>query len=163
MEKSMKKCLKFLLMCVWVVAVAIAQPSYAQKSTAKKPATTQKKAVAKKPAAQKTVTQKKTTQKPKSKAKPAAKTTKPKAKTETYTNPNIKNLQNQRKEIQQKIRQQEQALKVNQADVKQRLQNLLSLNTAIDERQRNIDNIQKDMTSSMAIVSSPVSKRVLNS
>ena len=35
---------------------------------------------------------------------------------------------------------------VNQADVKQRMQNLFSLNSAIDERQRNIDNIQKDIT-----------------
>ena len=141
MEKTMKKYLKIWFLCVLTALVAVAQPSFAQtkkktptKSTAVQRRQPAKKAVAKKPAPKK------------SKAKPAAKTTKAKAKTETYTNANIKNLQNQRKEIQQKIRQQEQALKANQADVKQRMQNLFSLNSAIDERQRNIDNIQKDIT-----------------
>ena len=62
----------------------------------------------------------------------------------TYTNPSIKGLQNQRTQIQKQIKQQEQALKANQADVKNRLQNLMVLNTAIGERQKSIEGIQLD-------------------
>ena len=54
-------------------------------------------------------------------------------------------MQGQRSQIQKKIKEQEQALKKNQADVKQRLNTLITLNTQIDERQKNIDGIQKDI------------------
>ena len=67
-------------------------------------------------------------------------------KKETYTNASIKGLQNKRTQIQKKIKQQEQALRANQADVKKRLQNLMAINTEIDNRQKNIDNIQKDIS-----------------
>lgn len=40
---------------------------------------------------------------------------------EKYTNSSIRGLQNQRSQVQKKIRQQEQALRANQADVKKRL------------------------------------------
>ena len=131
---------KIGFMCLLAVVMIAAQPSFAQK----KPVATQKRAP-RKPAA-------KPAQKKSTKAKPVQKntstkkkTTTKKAKTETYTNSNIKNLQNQRQEIQKKIRQQEQALKANKADVKQRLQTLLTINTAIGEHQRNIESIQKDI------------------
>ena len=56
-----------------------------------------------------------------------------------YSTPSIKGLQNQRTQIQKEIHVQEKALKANQEDVKQRLQNLLLLNTSIDERQKSIE------------------------
>lgn len=80
---------------------------------------------------------------------PAKKTTTKKkatAKKDTYSNASIRGLQKQRSQIQQKIKQQEKALRANQADVKKRLQNLMVINTEIGERQKNINNIQKDIT-----------------
>ena len=68
-----------------------------------------------------------------------------KKKSPVYTNASIRGLQGQRSQIQKKIKEQEQALKKNQADVKQRLNTLITLNTQIDERQKNIDGIQKDI------------------
>ena len=66
--------------------------------------------------------------------------------TASYTNASIRGLQNQRSQVQKKIRQQEQALRANKADVKKRLQNLMVLNTEIGERQKKIDNIQSDIS-----------------
>ena len=68
-----------------------------------------------------------------------------KKRTTVYTNASIRGLQGQRYKIQKKIKEQEQALRQNQADVKLRLQNLITLNTQIDERQKNIDGIQQDI------------------
>lgn len=64
--------------------------------------------------------------------------------TASYTNASIRGLQNQPQV--QKIKQQEQALRANKADVKKRLQNLMVLNTEIGERQKKIDNIQSDIS-----------------
>lgn len=75
----------------------------------------------------------------------AAKKTTSKSKATSYSTPAIKGLQAERNQIQQKIRQQEKALRANQADVKKRLQDLLVLNTQIDERQKNIEGIQQDI------------------
>ena len=77
--------------------------------------------------------------------RPAGRKTTTKGKAPSYSTPAIKGLQAERNQIQQKIRQQEQALRANQADVKKRLQDLLVLNTQIDERQKNIEGIQKDI------------------
>lgn len=96
-------------------------------STARK--TTASKTKAKKAPTKKTTTKKKTT-----------------AKKDAYSNASIRGLQKQRSQIQQKIKQQEKALRANQADVKKRLQNLMVINTEIGERQKNINNIQKDIT-----------------
>lgn len=95
-----------------------------------------------------TTTKKVTTNKNKRTAtpkRPAGKKTTTKGKAPSYSTPAIKGLQAERNQIQQKIRQQEQALRANQADVKKRLQDLLVLNTQIDERQKNIEGIQKDI------------------
>ena len=89
----------------------------------------------KKAPAKKTTTKKKTTSRKKATAKK-----------DTYSNASIRGLQKQRSQIQQKIKQQEKALRANQADVKKRLQNLMVINTEIGERQKNINNIQKDIT-----------------
>ena len=84
-------------------------------STARK--TTASKTKAKKAPAKKTTTKKKTT-----------------AKKDAYSNASIRGLQKQRSQIQQKIKQQEKALRANQADVKKRLQNLMVINTEIGEQ-----------------------------
>lgn len=66
--------------------------------------------------------------------------------TASYTNASIRGLQNQRSQVQKKIKQQEHALRANKADVKKRLQNLMVINTEIGERQKKIDNIQSDIS-----------------
>ena len=103
---------------------------------AKTTAQTRKTSTARKKApAKKTTTKKKATSRKKTTAKK-----------DTYSNASIRGLQKQRSQIQQKIKQQEKALRANQADVKKRLQNLMVINTEIGERQKNINNIQKDIT-----------------
>ena len=101
----------------------------------------QKSAQAKKP--QKTILKKANPTQKQAASSKKAKATKKKA--PVYTNASIRGLQGQRSQIQKKIKEQEQALKKNQADVKQRLNTLITLNTQIDERQKNIDGIQKDI------------------
>ena len=74
------------------------------------------------------------------------KTTKKKStKTVRYSNSSIKGLESQRSQIQKKIKQQERALRTNQSDVEKRLQDLMILNTAINDRQKNIDSIEADI------------------
>lgn len=74
------------------------------------------------------------------------KTTKKKStKTARYSTSSIKGLESQRSQIQKKIKQQEKALRTNQSDVKKRLQDLMILNTAINDRQKNIDSIEADI------------------
>ena len=63
----------------------------------------------------------------------------------TYSNASIRGLQGQRASIQKKIKEQEQALRRNQADVKKRLEDLMILNGEIDQSQKKIDGIQKDI------------------
>lgn len=67
-------------------------------------------------------------------------------KTATYTNPSIKNLRNQRAGVQRKIKEQERLLRANKADVKKRLDNLIAINSEIDQRQKSIEGIQQDIT-----------------
>lgn len=94
----------------------------------------QKRRVAPKAKAKTTTTVKKTTRRP-------AKVTK-KATAKPTT---IKSLQGQRAAVQKRIKQQEQALRNNQATVKRRLRDLLVINSEIDSRQKSIDGIQKDI------------------
>lgn len=109
------------------------------------------------PYAQKTAQRKKTattartvrTQKKTTKRKPAARR-QSKAPTRAekkaaYSNASIRGLQGQRANIQKKIKEQERALRRNQADVKKRLQDLMVLNGEIDQRQKNIEGIQQDI------------------
>jgi peptidoglycan hydrolase CwlO-like protein len=100
----------------------------------------------------KTTTRSRTTQTTKSRqAGKSTRTTTRKAtaktgkKSVTYSNASIRGLQSQRAAIQKKIREQEQALKANRADVEQRLRNLLVINGEIDQRQKNIEGIQRDI------------------
>lgn len=66
-------------------------------------------------------------------------------KTTVYTNASIRGLQSQRADIQKKIKEQEKALRENQADVKNRLKNLFVINSEIEDRQKSIENIEKDI------------------
>ena len=65
---------------------------------------------------------------------------------DAYANTSIRGLQNERSKIQKKIKMQERALRENKADVKKRLDNLLVLNSQIDEKKKNIDGIQQDIS-----------------
>lgn len=130
--------MKRLFLLSLLVLTVLVMPAQ-QKRTgtkAKTTAQTRKTSTARKKApAKKTTTKKKTTSRKKATAKK-----------DTYSNASIRGLQKQRSQIQQKIKQQEKALRANQADVKKRLQNLMVINTEIGERQKNINNIQKDIT-----------------
>ena len=121
-----------LLMALAFVVV----PCRAQqkKAVGKKPKTAVagKKTAAKKTAAKKTTTKKTVSKKASTKKKAAPQ-------------PSIKGLQNQRQQIKKKIRQQEQALKANKADVAKRLQNLMVINSEIEGRKKAIDGIQGDI------------------
>ena len=90
------------------------------------------------PTRQRTRTTKTTTKKKKTTKKKSTKTVR-------YSNSSIKGLESQRSQIQKKIKQQERALRTNQSDVKKRLQDLMILNTAINDRQKNIDSIEADI------------------
>lgn len=78
-------------------------------------------------------------------AKQNKKIKKSNTKTIKFSNASIRGLENQRYQVQRKIKQQEQALRANQQDVKQRLQDLLILNTAINDRKKNIESIESDI------------------
>ena len=118
-----------------ILALSFVLTPYAQKTAQrKKTATTartvrnQKKTPKKKPAARR-----------QSKAPTRAE------KKAAYSKASIRGLQGQRANIQKKIKEQERALRRNQADVKKRLQDLMVLNGEIDQRQKNIDGIQQDI------------------
>lgn len=63
----------------------------------------------------------------------------------TYSNASIRKLQNQRAEIQKKIKEQEKALQENKANVSKKLNELMMINGDIDKNQQNINNIEKDI------------------
>ena len=131
---KMKRLFLLSLLALTVLVMPAQQKRTGTK--AKTTAQTRKTSTArKKVPAKKTTTKKKTTSRKKATAKK-----------DTYSNASIRGLQKQRSQIQQKIKQQEKALRANQADVKKRLQNLMVINTEIGQRQKNIDNIQKDIT-----------------
>ena len=99
---------------------------------------------AKRGATSKSAAAKKTQRKPAAKKKAVAK--KRGKKSPVYTNASIRGLQNQRAEVQKKIKEQERLLRANKADVKKRLDDLLAINSEIDQRQKSIDGIQSDIT-----------------
>lgn len=58
----------------------------------------------------------------------------------------IKGLKNQSAQIKKNIREQEQKLRTNERDVKQRLQNLMVINTEIADKRKTIDTIRHDIS-----------------
>lgn len=138
-----------------LIALLLVMPSGAQqrrKTTAKKAPVAQKSARAAASAKKQKTAAASGGKKGKNAQRPAArkgKTAKPAAKgkgTPVYTNSEIRGLQNQRAQIKKKIQEQERLLKANKADVKQRLSNLLVINSEIDERKKSIEGIQREIT-----------------
>ena len=143
--------MRILLTVILSLLMLVPMGAQQKKTTAKKPATTQRSTTQKTTAKPKTTTKsgKSGTTSKSTKSGKSGKTGKSTATTKkapVYTNAEIKGLQNQRAAIKKKIQEQEQLLKANREDVKKRLNNLLVINSEIDERQKNIDNIQKDIT-----------------
>lgn len=144
MYKTMRRFLAIFLLSAFTLSVPVTR-SYGQKRTSTSAA---KKTVSRK--STKGNTSKKSTKNTKSSKKTQKKTSKKssrKSTQQTYSNSSIKGLQNERSQIQKKIRRQEQALRANKADVKKRLGNLLVLNSQIADKKKNIDGIQKDISS----------------
>ena len=123
----MKRIIFFLL------AIMFSLAPYAQKTVHKKPV--KKTAVANR----KHQAQRKTA------ARRAKAPTKAERRAATYSNASIRGLQGQRADIQRRIREQEQALRKNKADVKKRLEDLMALNGEIDQSQKKIEGIEKDI------------------
>ena len=88
-----------------------------------------------KPAAKKTVVTKKT-----------RKTSKTAKSGKTKKTTTVQDLEKQRKQIQQQIKEQERRLANTRQDVKKRLQNLMMLNTEIAGKRRTIDTIRHDIS-----------------
>ena len=75
------------------------------------------------------------------------KSTRKKTTTKTTTQPaSVQALQNQRQKLQQQIKEQEKKLRTNQQDVKNRLQNLMIINTEIEGKRRTIDTIRRNIS-----------------
>lgn len=70
-------------------------------------------------------------------------TKKPVAKQPAVT---VKSLKNEQQQVRQQIKEQERRLKVNEANVKKRLQSLLVINNEIADKRRTIDTIRNDIT-----------------
>ncbi len=125
---------------LFILAISFSLSPFAQKKTNQKNAKT---TVATSRSKKNTVQQQKKTTKKTSKANAAP--TKAERRAATNSNPSIRGLQGQRASIQKKIKEQENALRANQEDVKKRLQDLMILNGEIGQRQKNIEGIQKDI------------------
>ena len=115
---------KYLYIILALLVFAMPMEAQTKKSTTKKTTTTNKKSPAKKT----TTTAKKTTAT--SKKSPVS----------------IQGLKNERAKIQKNIKKQEQALRANRADVKKRLQNLMVLNTQINDSKKAIALIESDIS-----------------
>lgn len=100
----------------------------------------QRKKTQKKPTA--TAVQQQKKKKPAGKKKKATQQKKP----ATPTNSTIRGLQNERQKLQEQIRVQERRLLENEKDVKKRLQNLMVLNTEIEDKKRSIEAMRVDLT-----------------
>ena len=69
-----------------------------------------------------------------------------KVNTAEYETSSIKGLKNERAQIKKQIAAQQQKLRKNERDVKQRLQNLMVINTEIADKRRTIDTIRRDIS-----------------
>jgi murein hydrolase activator len=124
-----------------VALLALNVPAQTRRTASKSAKTTRTQSGKTASAKSKTTTTKKnnskksTTQKGKTKVSDASK----------YSTTEIRGLQNQKSKLQKEIKQQEQKLRANQADVKKRLNQLLQINSEIDRHQKNIDGIQQDI------------------
>ena len=136
-----------------ILSLILLAPVGAQqkKTTSKKTTTTQRTNTTRKKTTttksrQASTSRKSSTSKQSGKTGKTSKTRKSTSKAPVYTNAEIKGLQSQRAVIKKKIQEQEKLLRANRADVKKRLDDLLVINSEIDERQKKIEDIQKDIT-----------------
>ena len=72
--------------------------------------------------------------------------TKKNKKTADYETTSIKGLKNERAQIKKQIVAQQQKLRKNERDVKERLKNLMVINSEIADKRRTIDTIRRDIT-----------------
>lgn len=72
--------------------------------------------------------------------------TKKNKKTADYETASIKGLKNERTQIKKQIVAQQQKLRKNERDVKERLKNLMVINSEIADKRRTIDTIRRDIT-----------------
>ena len=121
----MKRLYLFLLLTICLVVAVPAQ----KKNTVQRRATTTKSAQ-KKQSAKKQPAKKQTTKKQSANNEPVT----------------VKGLQNQRQQLQKQMKEQEQKLRQNEQDVKKRLQNLMIINTEINDKRKTIDTIRRDIS-----------------
>ena len=143
----MKKLINIMLAALIALALpctanGINAQQQQRKTTAAKKTTTQRKktTTARKHA---TAAKKKTTQRKKTDTKKKRSTKQNNAK---YSTAEIRGLQSKCSGIQKEIKNKEEAMRANKADVKKRLNDLLILNSEIDRHKQNIDGIQRDIT-----------------
>ena len=116
-------------------------------------AQTKSKTATKKPTSSRTVTQKSRTsgstkQSTKTNTKTKTKTKTAKAQNSKTTKPQnnkISGLRSEQEKIKRNIRKQEQALRANKAQVKEKLKNLMIINGEMDRRRQSIDSINRDI------------------
>lgn len=118
---------------LFILALSFTLSPLAQHKTARKKATV----TAHKKTVRKTPQKKVVRRKPVARKTTHAAPSQAERKAATYSNASIRGLQGQRANIQKKIREQEQALRRNKEDVKKRLQDLMTINGEIDQRQKN--------------------------
>jgi septal ring factor EnvC (AmiA/AmiB activator) len=118
-----------------LLTISLVVPLSAQKKTSVQKKATTTRTVSKKQPVQKKTVQKKTT---------AKKTTK--KQTAKQTPVTVQGLKNQRQQLQKQMKEQERRLRQTEKDVKSRLQNLMVINTEIDDKRRIIDTIRRDIT-----------------
>ena len=130
---------RLLVLCFLACLVAVVPAQQTRKGAAqKKTTTTKQRTAAKQPVKQ---TTKKSTGK-----KTTTKKTNTKKTTTKQPAVTVKSLKNEQKQVRQQIKEQERKLRANEADVKKRLQNLLVINNEIADKLKTIDTIRHDIT-----------------
>ena len=121
---------------LFVILLSLSLPHYAQKRATQK-------AKAKTTAVQKKASA--AAQRQKKTAAKRGKATAATGKKATGGNASINGLKNQSAQIKRNIKEQEKRLRTNERDVKQRLQNLMVINTEIADKRKTIDTIRHDI------------------
>ena len=103
---------------------------------------TKSRTATRKPTSSRTVTQRKKTS---GNTKQKQRTKKSNNKTTTPQNSKISGLRSEQEKIKRNIRKQEQALRANKAQVKEKLKNLMIINGEMDRRRQSIDSINRDI------------------
>lgn len=138
--------MKKILLLIFLLSLCVAPSAQTRKPVRK--TTTAQRSTSKTAQTKKTTT-KKTTQTTKKTATTAKKKTSAAGKTtakETYSNAEIKGLQKEQSKVQKTLKEQETKLRANQANVKKGLDNLIAINSDIEEKKKSIVSTQKDLS-----------------